>query len=131
LGRSWHLPAGDIPPNPVPEEGNVGAGLATTVLGYVRSFSNLKIGLKDLKTVDFVSRFKMIIESANFESRILLKVRISMQNQRFPNPSNHFFDLKGYERNPPPTTSRFNLDQIHTLVSLNNFESKILACLVS
>jgi hypothetical protein len=33
----------------------------------------------------------MIIESVNLEPQIMLIVRISIQNQRFPNPSNYFF----------------------------------------
>jgi hypothetical protein len=54
-------------------------------------FEPKKIGSKGSRTVDFASRFETIIESTNFESRNLLKIWISMQNQRFMNPSNHFF----------------------------------------
>jgi hypothetical protein len=48
-----------------------------------------------LRIIDIVSRFVTIIKSVNFGSRGLLKVRISMQNQQFENPSNQFFDSKG------------------------------------
>jgi hypothetical protein len=54
----------------------------------VRTPSNPKIDLKGAWTVDFASRFVMIIESANLRPQGLLKVRISMQNQRFAHFSN-------------------------------------------
>jgi hypothetical protein len=68
--------------------------------GYVCTSSNLKIGLKNMRTVDFASRFVMIIESINFGPQSLLKIRISIQNQRFVYPLNHFLSSKQYEITP-------------------------------
>jgi hypothetical protein len=70
--------------------------------GYIRSPSNRKIGSKGSGTVDFSSGFIIIFKSINLRPQGLLKVRIPMQNQRFPNFSNHFFSSKGCGYTPLP-----------------------------
>jgi hypothetical protein len=56
----------------------------TSRSGYIRNLLNRKIISKGSIIVNFALGFVIIIKNVNLRLRNLLKVRIPMQNQRFP-----------------------------------------------